>query len=87
MYAIRSYYEDIHNLNKKKLNDIKKTELLLEFGDLCSWQYSHKAGILKFDILNSKIFGNTKNYYTSQEMIRNRYIKKIFDKAESYNFV
>ncbi len=75
-------YKDIHNLNKKKLNDIKKTELLLEFGDLCSWQYSHKAGILKFDILNSKIFGNTKNYYTSQEMIRNRYIKKIFDKAE-----
>jgi len=60
-----------------------RVDILLDVGQLCSWQYSVSAGILKFDASGANILGETKSYYTYEELIQNRYLKKILDYIEN----
>lgn len=64
------------------LREKKRAEILLDVGGLCSWQYSTNAGILKFDSSRFKLLGSTKNYYTYEELIRNRYLKRLLNFIE-----
>ncbi len=82
------FYKKMQFVNLTRIQDYellrerKRAEILLEVGGLCSWQYSTKAGILKFDSSRFKLLGATRNYYTYEELIRNRYLKRILDFVE-----
>lgn len=64
-------------MGSDKLRATKKSEILLDIGQLCSWQYSIKAGILKFDSSGKNLLGSMKHYYAYEELIRNKDIRRI----------
>lgn len=82
MYKRKILLIDKKVTNCDEIRNIKRAEVLLEVGQLCSWQFSIKAGILRFDNANNSIIVNSKNYYTYEELIRNKDMKRILKRIE-----
>lgn len=73
---------DRHKLHSADESYLKKrAEVLLEVGNICSWQYSIAAGILRFDTPNTTLLHSNKIYYTYEELSRNRHIRSIIDRV------
>lgn len=84
VYSFKQNYVRKINQKKKmeKYHEQKREEILLKAGCLCSWQFSSKARILKFDENSYSLLGTKKIYYTFEELQVNSDIKRIINKLE-----
>lgn len=63
----------------------KRAAVLLDVGNVCSWQYSVSAGILRFDTSDNTLLRSRKVYYTYEELCRNRHIKSAINRILEQN--
>ncbi len=87
IYIFNKSYKQNQERNKKlkECQCTQRADILLESGQICSWQFSINAGILKLDENSNKILGSQKDYYTFSELSKNKDLKRIMNNLMENN--